>query len=56
MNPVSIDIYDIWSDYKKSGSYKLVEHTKFNATKEQIKKAPEFKTNPKLDSTQSPLD
>lgn len=55
LKPVSIDIYDI-SSTENYGSYNLVERRVFNATEEQIKKAPEFKTDPKLNSTQSPLD
>lgn len=55
MKPVSIDIYDVTSK-EGFGSYKLVEHTIFQANAEQIKKAPEFVIDPKKDSTQSPLE
>lgn len=44
------------SDSKTSGAYKQIERAEFHASREQIKKGPEFKTDPKRDSTQSPLD
>lgn len=56
MNNVSIEMYDIWSDYQKSGSFKFVERIIFEANMGQIKNAPEFRTVPNRDSTQSPLD
>lgn len=56
MNAVSIDIYDVWSDYQRSGSFKLVERTTYDPNESQIKNAPEFRTDPGRDSTQSPLD
>ncbi len=55
MHEVSIDIYEI-SSGDGYGCYKKLERMLFLPTSEQIIKAPEFKTNPDRDSTQSPLD
>ena len=52
---LSIDIYDI-SSTDGAGCYKKLERKIFYPTQEQIKRAPEFKTKPDKDSTQSPLD